>query len=92
MYTATIYDYFGNDIKLEVDGDYQPYEPQEWGYHGGYPGCPEGFEVCEVLIAETGAEVCLIGYAEEEIQDEILSQIHEDQDYAKYGYLMDQGE
>lgn len=89
MYKATIYDYFGDDIELEVSGDYQPYEPQEWGYHGGYPGCSEGYEVGEVLIAETGAEVCLIGDAEVDIQTEILEQIHEEQGYAKYGYLMD---
>lgn len=85
MYKVSISDYFGNDIEIEVDGDYQPYENQTWTY----PGCSEQFDIGEAYVIETGAEICFIGDTEMDIQEQILDKIHEDKSYKKYGYLME---
>ncbi len=85
MYTVRIQNYFGEDIELEVDGWYEPYEATT----RHYPGQSECFCVEEAFVKETGAEVCLIGGADLDLQDQILDDIHEDQAYAKYGYLME---
>ena len=78
-----------DEVEVEIDFDYQPYEPQEWGYHGGYPGCPEGAEICEVKVVDTQAELCILPQFEMEFVEQILEHVHEEQAYAKYGYLMD---
>jgi len=72
------------DLKIKVYGDYQPYEERTWHY----PGCDEHYELEEVIVAETGARISLLGDSEEEIRIMIIEKIHEEKDYAKYGYMM----
>jgi hypothetical protein len=72
------------DLEIEVSGDYQPKEAMTWHY----PGCDEDYEVCEVTVVETGAEICLLPEAEKEVIELVLEEIKEEAEYNKYGYLM----
>lgn len=68
MYKHYIDTYEGDEIALEVYYDFQPEEKMTWDY----PGCPADAEVCEVLIAGTSIEVCLMPEEEETVVENIL--------------------
>jgi hypothetical protein len=55
------------ELPVQVEFNYQPFEPPERGPEAQYPGCPEAIEI----------EGCFIGRAEitAEINDEIAGQI-----------------
>ena len=57
MIELSIDDYFGEEIELEIDGEYVPYEQRTWEYEGQ----DEDFIINSVFVSETGAEVCLLG-------------------------------
>lgn len=68
--------YFQNgfdDVTLDVEFDYQPYEAMT----RDYPGCPEAVDIYSVILEDTGSEVCLLPDAEVEVEEKILDNIHE---------------
>ena len=73
------------EIEIDVDFDYEPHEAMT----RHYPGNSESVAINYVCITETKAELCLIGTAEDEIAEKVLDLIHEEQEYAAYGYMMD---
>lgn len=77
-YKASVYNYFGEEIELHVEGYYNPYEAPTYTY----PGVTESYEIEEVTVVETGAEVCLLD--EDDIECEILDKIHEGQEVDDY--------
>ena len=65
-----------DDLEIEVEGDYQPEEPMEWGYSGGYPGCPEQFEITEIRIKDTQAEICLLDENDEiDLSEQVIDKM-----------------
>jgi signal recognition particle subunit SEC65 len=64
---------YDEEIKIEVEYDYQPFESMTWDY----PGCPEQATIYSVIIAETGQEICLLPDVEKEISEKILEILHE---------------
>ena len=69
MIELSIDDYFGEEIELEIDGEYVPYEQRTWEYEGQ----DEDFIINSVFVSETGAEVCLLGDVEKSILERISS-------------------
>ena len=84
MYTTTL-DNGYDEVEVEINFDYQPYEAMT----RHYPGCSECVMIEEVKVIETNAELCLLKGVEEQLSEQVLEWVHEEQDYAKYGYLMD---
>jgi hypothetical protein len=66
------------EFEIDVEFDYQPYEPATWSeWDGGYPGCSEGVDICLVTMVDTGSEICLLN--EDEVEEQVLDEIHERQ-------------
>ena len=78
-----------DEVEVEVEFDYQPYEPSSWGFNGGYPGCDEAVDICEVKVVETQAELCLLKNAEYQMREEVMDFVHDEQEYSQYGYMME---
>ncbi len=74
-----------NEIEIEIFFDYQPYERMT----KHYPGCSESVDICEVLIADTNIEICLLKEIAELMEEEILEDRTEENSYNEYGYLLD---
>ena len=73
------------EIEIEIFFDYQPYERMT----KHYPGCSESVDICEVLIANTNIEICLLKEIAELMEEEILEDRTEENSYNEYGYLLD---
>jgi hypothetical protein len=77
----------GEEIEIEVDYDYQPYE--DMTRH--YPGCNEDAEITSIIMTDTGAEIDIIDDdLLEELRVSILEHVAEESEYNKYGYLLDE--
>ena len=74
-----------NEIEIEIFFDYQPYERMT----KHYPGCSESVDICEVLIANTNIEICLLKEIADLMEEEILEDRTEENSYNEYGYLLD---
>ena len=73
-----------DEIEIEIFFDYQPYESMT----RHYPGCSESVDICEVLIADTNIELCLLKDVEGLMEEEILEYREEELNaYDGYGYL-----
>lgn len=73
-----------DDLEIQVtDYDYEPYEPME----RHYPGASECVHINMVEIVGI-SEICLLPKTEEKLEEELLEHIREEQDYAKYGYML----
>ena len=68
------------EIKIEVEYDYQPMEHMT----RHYPGCDEDVELCCVTVIDTGAEIRLLAGAEGAMVEEILQDVHDRQEEACY--------
>jgi hypothetical protein len=53
-----------------------------------YPGCSESVDICEVLIADTNIEICLLKDVADLMEEEILEYRNEENAFSKYGYLL----
>ena len=84
MFETTIENY-DEEIEIEVFFDYDPYEPMT----RHYPGCDEQVSIYEVKLTESGEEICLLPETLSEVESQILDWIHEEREYAKYGYMLD---
>ena len=73
------------EIAIDVEFDYEPFEPME----RHYPGSAEAAHITEVTLAGTDIEICLLPNTTEEVETALLDWIHDEQDYAEYGYMMD---
>jgi hypothetical protein len=63
-----------DEIEVNIYFDFQPYEAQTWDY----PGCDASADIYEVIVCETGAEVCLLKDEEERIRVELLEAYEEE--------------
>ena len=61
------------EIEVEIFFDFQPYEPMT----RHYPGCDASCDIYEVMVTETGAEVCLLKEVEGYMEEEILCEYEE---------------
>lgn len=81
------------ELEIEVDFDYEPYEPMT----RHYPGAPEAVIINAIYVVtdEGLSEICLIPnrVVEEQLENDILNEIHEAKAEAEvdraYGYLME---
>lgn len=64
---------FDEEIQIEVEYDYQPFEHMT----RDYPGCPEEATIFSTTIIETGEEICLMPETEKELSKKILEIINE---------------
>lgn len=85
MYTTYI-ENVDEEIEIEIEFDYQPYEPMT----RHYPGCNEDIEFCGFTVVDTGAEIEIIDEnLLDDLKVEILEWIKEESEMQKYGYLLD---
>lgn len=84
MYT-TDFDNGYQEFEIEIDFDYEPYEAMT----RHYPGNSESVIINDVRVAETQAELCLLKGVEDELAEKVMEWIHDEQDYAEYGYMME---
>ena len=77
------------EIEIEVSFDYQPEENQT----RDYPGCSADVEINEVIVVDSGAEICLLPKELERISEDLLIQTQENmvetKQYKRYGYMME---
>lgn len=82
------------ELEVEIDFDYEPYEPMT----RHYPGSPEGVIINAIYVVtdEGLSEICLIPnrIVEEQLENAILEEIHEAKaefeiEQAGYGYMLD---
>jgi hypothetical protein len=71
-----------DEIEIDVDADYEPFE--ESTRH--YPGCVESVDICEVRMVESGSEICLLPKTKDEMKEIILDMIHDMQEMASIAY------
>lgn len=58
-----------NDLELDVEFDYQPYEPPERGPEAQYPGCQESFDITAVWVnGRNIIEICDLREVEERLR------------------------
>lgn len=69
-----------DEIDVEVAFDFNPHEPRTWDY----PGCGASLDIYEVIVCDTGAEVCLMKDEEERIRVELLEAYDEERTHDKY--------
>ena len=84
MFETTI-DNGYDEVEVEVDFDYQPYEAMT----RHYPGCSESIDINEVRVVDTQAEICLLKPHDDLLAEQVMEWVHEEQEYSKYGYMMD---
>jgi len=88
MFETTI-DNGEEEYDVEVYFDYQPYEAM--GLYS--PGCDEAVDICEVRIANTDIEICLLKAEEALMAERILEHKAEEDAYIydckKYGAYWD---
>lgn len=66
------------EFEVDVEFDYQPYEPATWSeWSGGYPGCEESVEVTEIRRRDNNSEIFLLD--DTELDEFILERIFEEQ-------------
>jgi hypothetical protein len=74
-----------DEIEIKCDFDYEPYEAMT----RHQPPSDEAVYITEINMVETGAEICLLPKAETEVEESLLDWIHDEQEYAAYGYMLD---
>ena len=58
-----------NDLELDVEFDYQPYEPPERGPEAQYPGCAEAFDITAVWVnGHNIIDICNLDRVEEKLR------------------------
>ena len=83
MEIPTVTKYIENvedEIEIEVAFDFQP--PERMTRH--YPGCDASADIYEVIIVETGAEICLLPKEQERMEEELLDDYYENQKEGRY--------
>lgn len=77
------------EIEIEVYFDFQPEERMT----RHYPGCDPSVEICEVIRADNGVELCLLPDEQERIEEILVEKAEENRQeqiaYRKYGYMLD---
>jgi len=71
-----------NEYEIEVDYDYEPYEPSTWTY----PGCSEAVYINAVKLVsdepnKEGSEICLLPGVEDSLAETILDILYHEKDY-----------
>ena len=77
------------EIKVEVEFDYEPEEAKSWDY----PGATASAFICEVIRVDNGAEICLLPKEKDRIEEILLDneseKAEEKRQYKKYGYMLE---
>ena len=74
----------GEEIDIQIEFDYQPYEPMT----RHYPGCSEVVDFCG--FTNNGAEIEIIDDdLLDQLRIQILEHIAEEKEMSQYGYMLD---
>lgn len=85
MFTTDI-DNGYDEVEIEIDYDYEPFEPKT----RHYPGCSENIIIIEIRMTENNSEIFIIDKKVTDLlEEQILNYIHEEQAFVGYGYMMD---
>lgn len=57
-----------DELEVDIFFDFQPEERTTYDY----PGCDAAVDICEVILVESGAEICFLKDIESSMEEEIL--------------------